>query len=146
MMAHRDWPGVRHTLKRYLLLLFLLSVPVVTILFVFSRPLIEVIYQRGLFTLKDTYLVANVQGFYVLQIPFLVGNILVARLLASLLATHITMWAAAINLVLTVVLDLLFIRLMGVSGIALAATCASLLTFLFVLSQSLRILGKRDRG
>jgi putative peptidoglycan lipid II flippase len=143
MVAHRDWKALRHTLKRYLLLLLVLSIPVVTVLFVFSRPIVEVVYQRGSFTASDTQLVAKVQALYALQIPFFVGNILVARLLASLLATHITMWAAAIHLLITIALDLIFIRLIGLPGIALTASCAASITLLFVLSHSVRILGKQ---
>ncbi len=146
LAAHHDWRGLRHTLKRYLLLLVVLSVPLVAVLFFFSRAIVDVLFQRGSFTGSDAQVVSQVQSFYVLQIPFYVGNILVARLLSSLLATHITMWSAALNLVLTIVLDVVFIRQFGVPGIALAATCATVLTFLFVLTKSLGILKRKDES
>ena len=143
MVTHRDWRGVRHTLKRYLLLLFLVSIPVVALLYFSAVPIVEILFQRGSFRAKDTHLVAQVQALYALQIPFYAGNILVSRLLSSLLATHVTMWAAAVNLALNIVLDILFIRVMGVAGIALAASCAGLVTFCFLSYHAVGILRER---
>jgi putative peptidoglycan lipid II flippase len=146
MIARRDWRGVEHTLKRYLLFLFLGSIPLVILLFVLAAPIIQVLFQRGSFTSRDTFLVAHVQALYALQIPFYLGNVLVSRLLSSLLASQITLWAAAINLALNILLDLLFIKIMGVPGIALATSCASLFTFCFVSYYAVRILRDRARA
>jgi putative peptidoglycan lipid II flippase len=143
MIANRDWSGVQHTLRRYLLLLFLISCPAVIILFVLSVPIVQIVFQRGSFRAHDTVLVSQIQALYALQIPFYIGNVLVSRLLSSLLASRITMWAAAINLGLNIVLDVLLIRLMGVPGIALATSFASLFTFCFVSFHAIRILRQR---
>jgi putative peptidoglycan lipid II flippase len=145
MIARDDWRGVRHTLKRYLLLLLAVSIPVVIVLFVLAVPIVQLLFQRGSFRARDTELVAHVQALYALQIPFYLGNILISRLLFSLLASRVTLWAAAINLTLNIVLDVLFIRVMGVAGIALATSCASLITFCFVAYHAVKFL-KRKRG
>jgi putative peptidoglycan lipid II flippase len=143
MVAHRDWEGVRHTMKRYLLLLFFVSIPAVVILYFSAVPLVRIVFQRGSFGAGNTALVARVHALYALQIPFYLGNIILGRLLSSLLATYVTMWAAAINLVLNIVLDVLFIRVMGVPGIALATAFASLITFCFFSYYSVKILRER---
>ena len=101
------------------------------------------VFQRGSFRAHDTNLVAQVHALYALQIPFYLGNVLLSRLLSSLLATKITMWAAGINLVLNIVLDVVLIRIMGVAGIALATSCASVITFAFVSYHTIRILRRR---
>jgi putative peptidoglycan lipid II flippase len=143
MAAQRDWRAVRHTLKRYLLLLFLASIPAVIILFFLAVPIVQALFQRGSFRARDTQLVAQVHALYALQIPFYLGNVLISRLLSSLLAAHITMWVAAINLALNIVLDIVFIRLIGVPGIALATSCASLVTLCFVSYYVVKILRER---
>ena len=140
MIARRDWRGVQHTLKRYLLLLFVLSIPVVAVLFVMAVPVVQLLFQRGSFRSHDTQLVAHVQALYALQIPFYLGNVVVGRLLSSLLASQVTLWAAAVNLIFNVLLDILFIKLIGVPGIALATSCASLVTFCFVSYHAIRLL------
>lgn len=143
MIANRDWRGVQHTLKRYLLLLFVASVPLVILLFFLSVPIVQVVFQRGSFRAKDTQLVSQIQALYALQIPFYLGNVLVSRLLSSFLVSQITMWAAALNLVLNIALDVIFIKIMGVPGIALATSCASLFTFCFLSYQAVKILKQR---
>lgn len=145
MVARSDWRGVQHTLKRYLLLLLVLSIPVVILLFVLAAPVVQLLFQRGSFRARDTQLVAHVQALYALQIPFYLGNVLISRLLSSLLASRVILWAAAINLTLNIVLDVLFIRVMGVPGIALATSCASLITFCFVAYHAVRLLRQKAR-
>jgi putative peptidoglycan lipid II flippase len=145
MISHGDWRGVQHTLKRYLLLLLVASIPIVTILFVLAVPVVQLLFQRGSFRARDTQLVAHVQALYALQIPFYLGNVLISRLLSSLLASQVTLWAAAINLTLNIILDVIFIKLMGVPGIALATSCASLITFCFVAYHSVKLLRRKAR-
>ena len=140
MVTRGDWRGVQHTLKRYLLFLLLASIPLVIVLFVLAAPVVQLLFQRGSFRARDTQLVSHVQALYALQIPFYLGNVLISRLLSSLLASKITLWAAAVNLGLNIVLDVVFIRLMGVRGIALATSCASLVTFCFVAYHSIKLL------
>ena len=145
MVARGDWRGIQHTLRRYLLLLLVASIPVVILLFVLAVPVVQLLFQRGSFRARDTLLVAHVQALYALQIPFYLGNVLISRLLSSLLASKVTLWAAAINLTLNIVLDVFFIRLMGVPGIALATSCASLVTFCFVAFHLVKLLRKKAR-
>lgn len=144
MIANRDWRGVRHTLKRYLLLLFLASIPLVMALSFLAVPIVRVIFERGSFRAKDTQLVAQIQAVYALQIPFYLSNVLLSRLLSSFLVSQITFWAAGINIGLNIILDILLIKMMGVPGIALATSCASMATFCFLLYHSLKILRRRS--
>jgi putative peptidoglycan lipid II flippase len=143
MIARGDWAGVRHILKRYLLLLLVLSIPIVILLFVLAVPVVQLLFQRGSFRARDTQLAAQVQALYTFQIPFYLGNVLLSRLVSSLLASRITLWAAAISLTLHFVLDVLFIKLLGVPGIALATSCASFITFCFVAYHALKLLRLR---
>lgn len=146
MIARGDWRGVQHTLKRYLLLLFIVSIPVVVLLFVLAVPIIHLLFQRGSFRAGSTPLVAHVQALYALQIPFYLGNILTSRLLSSLLASRVILWAAAISLTLNIGLDILFIKMIGVPGIALATSLASFATFCFLSYQAVKILRERARA
>jgi putative peptidoglycan lipid II flippase len=143
MVAKCDWNGVRHTLRRYLVLLLLASIPLVLLLFFLTVPIVQVVFQRGSFRAKDTHLVAQIQALYALQIPFYLANVLISRLLSSLLAAKVTMWAAALNLALNVIFDVAFIKMMGVPGIALATSCAGLLTFCFLFYAAVRTLKTR---
>ncbi|MDF5718828.1 MAG: lipid II flippase MurJ, partial [Rhizonema sp. NSF051] len=91
MVASQDWTGVYRTLKHYLLLIFITTVPLTLLLIIFSEPIVRILFQRGSFTDDDTHLVSQVQSFYALQIPFYTANILVVRLISSLQSNYILM-------------------------------------------------------
>jgi putative peptidoglycan lipid II flippase len=131
MIAQQDWVGVRHTLNRYSGSIFLITLPLTIILVVFSKPLVQLLFQRGLFTASDTNIVAEVQSFYALQIPFYISGILVVRLISTLQANHILMQASFYNLISNVILNYLFMQWLGVSGIALSTTIVYLISFTY---------------
>lgn len=131
MIAQSDWVGVRHTLSRYLGLIFAITVPLTIILIIFSKPLVQLLFQRGLFTAQDTDTVAMIQGFYALQLPFYIAGILVVRLISSIQANHILMEAAFYNLITNIVLNYLLMQYLGVDGIALSTAIVYLISFVY---------------
>lgn len=132
MAAHDERDELQHTFKRYLWLIFIITVPITGLLFSFSEPLIQALFQRGMFCAGDTHVVASIQALYALQIPFYVAGILVVRMISSMRANHILMWGAAINLAVNVLLNYLFMKTIGVAGIALSTSCVYLISFSFL--------------
>lgn len=143
LVALKDWKEQEHLLKRYLVAIFLLTVPVTILLFVFSEPLIRALYQRGSFTASDTLLVAQIQALYVLQLPFAIAHNLLARLMSALLKSNVTMWVAGASLIMNVALNVLFIRKIGVAGVALATSLTLAVSFCVLTIYSLRVLRLR---
>ena len=133
MVASGDWEGVSHTLKRYLLIIFLITVPFAIIMFIFSQPIVELFFQRGSFTSKDTLVVAEIQAFYALQIPFYIANILVVKLISSMQKNHLLMWVSGFNLIVNILGNYVFMQWLGIKGIALSTSCVYLFSFLYVL-------------
>jgi putative peptidoglycan lipid II flippase len=133
MVADNNWSGVHHTFKTYALLITFLSIPITAILFLFSESIISVLFERGAFEAEDTRLVGQVQAYYVLQIPFYILGILTVRLISSLRSNHILMWGAGISLSLNIILNFVFMRWLGVSGIALSTACVYAVSFLFLI-------------
>jgi putative peptidoglycan lipid II flippase len=145
MVASGDWNAMRNTISTYRRWVFAATVPATAVLIYFSEPLVRVIFQKGAFTDSDTHLVATVQRFCLLQIPFSMATVLVTRLISSLKANHILMWAAAITLPLHIALDYVLMRRMGIAGIALATAIVSVVSFCF-LSWMLRLLVEHRRS
>jgi putative peptidoglycan lipid II flippase len=141
--AKKDWEGLRRLLKRYIIFVLLLSIPLTAMLYFFAGPIVRLIYERGSFRARDTQIVAQVHAFYALQVPFYLGTVLIGRFLGSLLASHLLVWAAVINVSLNILLDILLIKPLGVSGLALASGCASLITFCFLSYVSLKEVNAR---
>lgn len=133
MVACEDWTGVRHTLKHYMRLILAVTVPLTGFLIVFSEPIVQILFQRGSFTARDTHLVAQIQSFFALQIPFYVAGILVVRLISAMRSNQILMWGSGCNLIINIVLNYLFMQWFGISGIALSTSCVYVFSFSFLL-------------
>jgi len=143
MAAENDWAGCRHTLKRYSALILGISVPVMALLILFSRPLIRILFQRGAFTSVDTDVVSRVQTYYCLQIPFYVLCILFVRFISSVRRNDLLMYGAAINLIVDVTMNLILMRWLGVAGIALSTSIVMVGSLTFLSLSSLRLLRRQ---
>ena len=146
LVAEKEWDHLRKTLKFYLRLIFVFAVPIALLIFWFSEPLVHIIFQRGAFTAGDTRLVASIQAFFSFQIPFYIAGIMLARLVSSLRANHILMWAASINISMNVGFNILFIYLIGLKGIALSTSLVYMISFLFLWFFVTRIIAQKERG
>lgn len=137
MVAASDWTGLRHTLKTYLRLILLVTIPLVAAGMLLSRPLVALLFERGSFTAADTARVAGIQSMLLLQIPFYTLTILFVRMISSLQANKVLMWGTAISFVVNISLNYILMQFMGVAGIALstsivyAVLCVFLGTVLF---------------
>ena len=146
MASESDWRGCRHTLRRYVLLVLSVTVPLTLLLFVFSNHLIRFLFQRGAFTSMDTEVVGQVQRLYCLQIPFYVVSMLFVRFISSLRRNDLLMYAAAINLVIDIVMNLILMRRLGVAGIALSTSIVALISVVFLWVCSFKLMSKRETG
>lgn len=144
MAAVGDWHGCRHTLKRFLLLVTAAAVPLTLILIFFSTNLVRLLFERGAFTAADTALVSSVQICYAIQIPFYVSGMLFVRFLTSVRRNDLLMYAAALNLALDIVLNLILMRYWGVAGIALSTSLVYVFSCTFVAIFTTKILGQES--
>jgi len=144
MVAEEGWESIRETLRFYLGLIFSITIPVVALIFWFSEPLVQIVFQRGLFTPEDTQAVSSIQALFSFQIPFYIASIVVVRLISSLRANHILMWGAVINLTVNIGLNFLFIHYLGLKGIALSTSCVYFISFIFLFYFSYRLVSQQE--
>jgi len=132
MVAQQDWIGCRHTLRTWLRLTALVSIPLALTLIAGAHWLIRVTYQHGAFGPRDTAVVAPVLAMYALQIPFIVTSRIFYRFLVAMRRNDLILYCGILNLVLDVGLNLLLMRRFGVAGIALATSLWAASTFFFL--------------
>jgi putative peptidoglycan lipid II flippase len=144
MVASDDWQSIRHSLKQYLLLIFVASVPLTGAIVLFSEPIVRLLLQRGSFTAADTQIVAQIQSCFALQIPFYIGCMLLVRLISALRKNQILIVGSAFNLAINIGLNYLFMRWLGVAGIALSTSFVYIFSFGFLLIFVLRNLDRVD--
>lgn len=145
MAANQDWYGCQNTLKRYVLLVVAVTVPLTGCLMAFSRPLVRVLFQRGAFGPTDTELVSWVQTCYCIQIPFYICGQLFVRFLSSIQRNDMLMYIAGVNLFLDIALNLVLMKTLGIAGIALSTSVVYAVSFVLVTSSSVRFLARRTR-
>jgi putative peptidoglycan lipid II flippase len=137
MSANDDWSGLRRVLQTYTRLILAVAIPVSVILLFWSTPLIAIFFQRGAFTHDDVQAAARVQALLGLELPFYGLCILYVRAISSLKRNQILMWGTVINATANVLLNLLFMKYLGLAGIALSTACVYAIscTFLFFMLQ-----------
>jgi len=146
MVARRDWSSIRRTLRIYVRLIILTAVPSTVVLILLSKVIVRTLFERGAFTAEDTSLVAGIQGFYLLQVPFVMLGMLFVRLASSLQRNQILLWGAAITLPLNVVLNFALMRWLGAGGIALSTSLVYLVSCCYLVvtvQRALTIAGER---
>lgn len=121
-IALERWLELRKTLQRYSFYLLLFSLPLILIFFFWSEEIVGVLWERGAFTRSDTQRVSEIQKYYSLRIPFYIIGILFVRMLSGMAANRIIFLVATANLVLNIILNLLFMKWWGVTGLALSTS------------------------
>jgi putative peptidoglycan lipid II flippase len=132
MIALKDWDGCRHTLRTWLGITAMVSIPLTVVLIGGSHMLIRVIFQHGIFGVRDTAVVTPVLAMYAIQIPFFVCSRVFYRFLVAMRRTDLILYCGIINLGLDIVLNLILMRWFGVAGIALATSLWTVSTFFFL--------------
>jgi putative peptidoglycan lipid II flippase len=146
MIAHREWPGCRHTLRTWAVLTALVSVPIALFLILGAHWLIRLTLQHGAFGPGDTAEVTKVLAMYAIQIPFFACSRVFFRFIVAMRRTDLILYCGVINLGLDVILNLVLMRWYGVAGIALATSLWTVSTFLFLWYWSRRLLARASRA
>jgi putative peptidoglycan lipid II flippase len=142
MIAHRDWAGCRYTLRTWVGLTALVSIPIAVLLIAGARPLVRVAYQHGRFGAHDTAIVASVLAMYAIQIPFFVTSRVYYRYIVAMRRTDLVLYCGILNLGLDIVVNLVLMHWFGVAGIALATSLWTVSTFFYLWYWSRKLLAR----
>jgi putative peptidoglycan lipid II flippase len=144
LSANQDWVGLRHVLNTYTNLIVLVTVPLTVVLIISSEWLIATFFQGGAFTAQDTHLVARVQSLLFLQLPLYAIGILYVTAISSLRRNQILMWGTTISISVNILLNLLFMRILGLPGIALSTSGVYLVAFFYLRFMLMRTLREHE--
>lgn len=146
LVAVEDYASLRHTLRTYVRGIILVSVPVVFVIGMSSEWIVRVIFERGAFQSADTELVARIQQMYLLQVPFVMVGMVGVRLLVAMSRNHLLTIMSVVNLAVGVGGNLVFMRLFGVSGIALSASVVYMVSMTMIFIFLARNLAQLERA
>ncbi|WP_102348295.1 murein biosynthesis integral membrane protein MurJ [Bacillus sp. Marseille-P3661] len=132
LVSKKKWSEINNTVRFYSILIIATTVPLVLLLIFISEDVVRLLFERGAFTETVTIQVAKVQALYLIQTPFYLLGILFVRLLSALLLNRILMWSTLISLVCNIVFNYIFIKLIGVAGIALSTSIVYIFSSIFL--------------
>ncbi len=137
LAAHEDIDGMKKTLNFSLKLISLVTFPAAAGLLVLNRPIIQVLYQRGVFDDLSTAMSASCLLFFSFGLPFISGAKILAPAFYSLKDTKTPVIVAFFVMISYIGLSILLMKPLRVGGIALALSLSSILNFalLFFLLQ-----------
>lgn len=138
LTAKGDSHQIRRTIVRYSLLSLAVTIPLTLILVGSSRLLVQVLFERGAFTTADTGSVARVQAYAFLRIPLSVLLALLLPMVASLKRNSLLLTVAVFSTAANILFNLLFMRSMGVAGLALSTAVVHLLAVTFLAGRLLK--------
>lgn len=146
LAGEKDWEGLKKafygSLSKFVWPVCLLSS---VLIFVFSEPLVRILFQRGAFTPEATKTVAIIQAMYALQLPFYVTVYVSFRLLSAMMINRYIIWIASTSLITCLIFDYIFSGMWGVKGIALAVSAVYFITAIVTLQIIKSEFNKRQR-
>ena len=148
--ADDNQQGVLASLRRSIVLISLVALPIVAIAMVLSNDVVKMIYMRGNFTLESVLLTGSVLLFYLIGVPSFGMRDYLNRTFHAIQDTKTPFAVACLTVCLNIVLNLILRRFMGARGLALATSLSSYvgsLTMFVLLRKRMGRLGmKRIAG
>ena len=138
--AEKDMDSFKKTLVNGLNVITLLLVPITVGAVVLRQPIVSVLFERGQFDERATVMTASALMFYSLGIVFYGFRDILNRTFYSLHDTKTPMLNGIVAVAVNIVLNLILIRYMQHSGLALATSISSAaMTFLMFASLKKRL-------
>jgi putative peptidoglycan lipid II flippase len=119
---------------------FFLSIPSVFLLIALRVPSIRLVFEHGAFTLEDSIRTASLLLFYLLGMPFIASNQVIANVYFSQKNTKTPMRISYIALFINVVFAVMLLNTLGARGLALAVSISGVIQFILLVRPYWRIL------
>lgn len=143
VVAQKDWPKLKRQILQIIVVVTCGTIPLALLLSWQAPLVVRLLFERGEFAADATARVAEVLRYAALQIPFYVVGVLLSRIVVSLQASGFSLALATVSLALNIGLNAIFMRTMGVAGIALSTACVYLFTSVVLVTYVLRAIHHR---
>jgi len=145
LAAQRDISGMKRTLIFSHRLVFFITFPAMVGLLILNRPIIRVLFQRGVFDVQSTAMSASCLFFFAFSLPFISGVKILAPAFYSLKDTKTPVIVAFFVMLSYISLSLILMHPLRVGGVALALSLASVLNFFLLFGLLEKKIGKIEK-
>ena len=140
--AKCDVVKTKHLFCQLIRLTAFITFPIVILFMFLARPIIEIMLQRGAFTVDDTSSVVFVFKLYALGLPFAAINTIIIRFSHAMQQNMVLLYVSIPYVLLNVFMNWIFIPYLEHGGIALSTTIDYLLVVSALYIILNRILGQ----
>lgn len=140
--AKGDIEGLKHTMNQTITGVLLLIVPATIGSMVFAEPIVRFLFDRGAFDEKAVQLTTAAFFFYSIGMVGAGINLILTRTFYSLQDTKTPMVNSAIAVAVNILLNFMLAPVLGIGGLALATSIATLLTVMLLFKGLQRKLGR----
>lgn len=123
---------VRRIVTQWAVVLFVSGCFIGAAVWWLAPVLVKLLFERGAFTSFDTFSVAEVFRFGLLQIPFYFSGLIIVSYLSSKSLYKWLLVSGALGLVVKLICNFLLVQIYGVSGIVMATGIMYAANFLFL--------------
>jgi len=143
--ARKDIQGMKKTLIFSFKLIFFITLPAMVGLLVLNRPIIQVLFERGMFDAQSTSMSAPCLFYFAIGIPFISGVRILAPAFYSLKDTKTPAIVAFFVMIIYISCSLILMRPLRVGGIALALSFSVVFNFFVLFLILERKIGKIEK-
>lgn len=141
-VAENDLDSLKNTLSFSLRAIYLVMLPVSLGLIILSRPIINLLFERGAFTSYSTSITSWALLFYSFGLVALGGVKILVSCFYSLKDTLTPVRISFLCLMVNIILNIILMFPLKVGGLALASSISATLNFLILLSVLKKRIGK----
>ena len=131
LVAKEEYDKLRGLLKRYIVLICMILLPITAIIIIYSNEIVEVVFGHGKFDKASVDETAMVLLMYGLGLLFMCMTTVVNDIFYILKRNKLLLISTVINIISNIILDFIFVDIWGVAGLSLATTI-SLFVALFI--------------
>jgi len=132
----KNYAELKKILQKGILESVLFSIPIVLLGYFLAPWLISLLFERGKFTVNDTYMMTSCFQVLILQLPYIGGWMLISRIFNSLYWSKSFLLLGVLILILRIILDMVGVCWNGLNGVVWSTTIhyyvMIVLGFLFV--------------
>ena len=136
--------GMKKIMSYGVNLILIITVPATVILIVLSTPIVEIAFQRGEFDSIATVMTSKALIFYSIGLTSMSLRLLVIRVFYSLQDTKTPMINGAISVTINIILNIILVKFMNHSGLALATSISVTISIIFLFYNLKRKIGSLE--
>lgn len=108
--------------NKNIIIMFIVLIPIILVSFILGEYIVRILFERGAFDSNSTYLTASAFRYYSIGLFGIAINNLLTRVCYSIKDTKTPMIASIISIIINIILGFIFVKELGIKGIAIAST------------------------